>query len=62
MNKNILKNIFGTLAGAVAGFLYYYYIGCNNGSCAIKSNPYLMTIMGAIMGYLLFDLVKIKSS
>ncbi|GAB4287941.1 MAG: hypothetical protein Kow0098_05160 [Ignavibacteriaceae bacterium] len=36
--------------GAFAGFLYYYYIGCNSGSCAITSNPWLSTFYGAALG------------
>ncbi len=44
--------VFG-LIGAVAGFAYYYFIGCTNGQCLISSNPYISTGYGAGMGILL---------
>ena len=28
-----------TLAGGVGGWLYYRYLGCAAGACAITSNP-----------------------
>ncbi len=40
----------GLGVGAVLGFLYYYYIGCASGSCAITSNPYISTAYGAMIG------------
>lgn len=36
--------------GAMAGYAYYYYIGCMNGRCLIQSNPYLSTLYGAMLG------------
>ena len=39
--------------GGAAGFAYYYFVGCNSGSCAITSNPYISTTYGMIMGLLL---------
>ncbi len=60
MNLNLVKNIVGLLIGAVGGYLYYYYVGCKSGSCAIKSNPFAMLAWGAGVGYLIFDLFKIK--
>ena len=43
----------GVLAGGIAGFLYYYFIGCANGSCIISSRPLNSALYGAIMGGLL---------
>ncbi len=40
-------------AGALAGYAYYYYIGCVNGTCAITSNPYISTAYGAVIALLL---------
>lgn len=57
----IRKNIFiiaGVLIGAVAGFLYYYFIGCQSGSCAITSRPVNSTVYGAVMGGLLMSFFK----
>ncbi len=50
--------IAGIILGAVAGYLYYYYIGCRSGSCPINSNPYISTVWGALIGYLLGDIFK----
>lgn len=44
-----------TLAGAAGGYLYYALIGCNTGSCAITSNPYMSIAWGGLLGYLLPD-------
>jgi hypothetical protein len=57
LKKNILT-IIGVPLGALAGFLYWKFVGCNSGSCAITSNPYNSTIYGATMGGLLFSIFK----
>ena len=49
--------ILTTLAGLVAGFLYWKFIGCLSGTCRIKSVWYLSTIYGGIIGYLAGDIV-----
>lgn len=54
-NKN---TIIGILSGAVLGFLYYYYIGCANGTCAITSKPLNSSVYGAIMGGLFVNIFK----
>lgn len=46
------------LAGAVGGYLYYYYVGCASGSCAITSSPVNSTLYGAMMGGLLVNTFK----
>jgi hypothetical protein len=48
-----LKRTLFVLAGAGAGFAYYYYIGCVTGTCPITSNPYISTAYGAAIGALL---------
>jgi len=45
-----------SILGAMGGFLYWKFIGCTNGTCAIKSVWYLSTIWGAAFGYLVGDL------
>ncbi|MBC7615589.1 MAG: hypothetical protein H7202_05935 [Pedobacter sp.] len=52
--KNYLRNkilmIIGLLIGGSVGYIYWKFIGCNTGTCAITSNPINSTIYGALMG------------
>ena len=49
--KSILVVLGITLAGAFAGFGYYYFIGCNAGNtCPITSNPFSSIGYGALLG------------
>ncbi len=50
--RKYMPEIIGTLAGAAGGFLYWKYVGCLSGTCAIKSNWYLMIPWAAVLGYL----------
>jgi phage shock protein E len=57
--------IIGVALGALAGYLYYYYVGCASGTCAITSKPINSTLYGAMMGGLLlssFDKEKTSNS
>ena len=47
-----MKYMLGVLIGGLLGFLYYKFVGCSSGSCAITSNPYITTLYGAIIGLL----------
>lgn len=58
----ILLWVLGALIGAAGGYLYYVKIGCNSGSCPITSNPWISTLWGAVMGYLLADLIPVKKN
>ncbi|HSD62635.1 MAG TPA: DUF6132 family protein [Ignavibacteriaceae bacterium] len=52
-SKTVLRlglRILPVLLGAAGGFLYYNYVGCVTGSCAITSNPWLSTAYGALIG------------
>jgi|WetSurMetagenome_2_1015567.scaffolds.fasta_scaffold96169_3 hypothetical protein len=52
MKNPIAKKVLWVLGGAVAGFAWYYYVGCATGTCPISSNPYISTGYGALMGFL----------
>lgn len=57
----ILKHkiaLIGMVVGALAGYLYYYFIGCTSGSCAITSQPMNSSLYGALMGGMLFATLK----
>ena len=61
MEKFIKRNlitILGVLVGALGGYLYWRFVGCDSGTCAITSSPLNSTIYGAIMGGLVFSLFK----
>lgn len=46
------KPIVSVCIGGLLGFLYYFFVGCTSGTCAITSSPYNSIIMGAILGLL----------
>lgn len=50
--------ILGILVGALGGYLYYYFVGCASGSCAITSSPVNSTLYGSLMGGLLSNSFK----
>ena len=49
--------IIGALLGGLSGYLYYHFIGCSSGTCAITSKPINSTLYGAIVGGLLFSYI-----
>ncbi|HRH64952.1 MAG TPA: DUF6132 family protein [Bacteroidia bacterium] len=42
--------LVGILIGAIAGYMYWNYVGCVNGTCMITSVWYRSTLYGALMG------------
>ena len=52
-NINWKKMAIYGFIGLVAGYAYYYFIGCNSGTCAITSNPYISSGYGLGTGLLL---------
>ena len=52
MNKPGWKIVAWIAVGGIAGFGWYYYIGCATGTCPISSNPYISTGYGALIGAL----------
>ena len=57
IQKNKLS-LVGVAVGALGGFLYWNYVGCASGTCMITSKPINSTLYGALMGYLLFGILK----
>jgi hypothetical protein len=64
--KIIMKNwtinnrlyFIGAALGAIAGFLYWKYVGCLTGTCSITSNPVNSTLYFALLGSVLFGAFK----
>ncbi|WP_304197492.1 DUF6132 family protein [Flavobacterium alvei] len=59
--KALIITGIGVVIGALAGYLYYFYVGCSSGTCAITSKPLNSSLYGAVMGGLLFNMF-VKSS
>ncbi len=61
IDKNMLiKKVLPVLGGALLGYAYYYFIGCNSGTCPITSNPYISTFYGALIAFILVFPTKKK--
>lgn len=57
MKQWVHKNrmiFIGLLSGALTGYLYWSWVGCDSGTCAITSDPLVSSIYFSIMGGLLF--------
>lgn len=50
LNKMTYRILLGSAIGAIAGLLYWEFIGCNGGSCPLTSNPYKTVILFTVMG------------
>jgi hypothetical protein len=55
---NHKMTILGIILGAIGGYAYYHFVGCESGTCAITSKPLNSTLYGAMMGGLLFNSIK----
>ncbi len=49
----IVRVIVGATVGGILGFALYRFVGCSSGACPITSNPWVSTILGAVVGALL---------
>jgi Family of unknown function (DUF6132) len=65
--QTVIKNwkwyVPGLILGAIAGYMYYYFWGCD-GTCAITSSPWrsmmYMSVMGVLINSMLNPKVKEK--
>jgi hypothetical protein len=57
IKKNILTLVF-TIIGGLGGFLYWKYVGCQSGTCPIKSVWYWSTLYGALIGGLVGSIIN----
>lgn len=51
--KRHWPTLLGAALGALGGYLYWYFVGCADGTCPITSSPLNSTLWGAVMGGLL---------
>lgn len=56
-----LRMIIGLVLGSISGFMIYKFIGCNSGTCAITSSPWISTLYGMFAGGILFYKGKEKN-
>ena len=52
--------IITTIVGAIIGWLYWNFIGCDSGTCSITSVWYRITAYGAILGWFVGDYANEK--
>ena len=60
--KNIVikykLELIGVVLGSIAGWCYWYFVGCASGTCAITSSPVNSSLYGAMMGGILGSMLK----
>jgi len=59
--KNNLSYLIGGIVGGIGGYLYWYFVGCNTGTCPITSSPTMSVLWGALFGALLFSIIIPKN-
>lgn len=52
--KRWFRIAVGVTLGGVAGFSYWYFVGCQSGTCPLTSNPAVTTVYGAVVGLVAF--------
>jgi len=49
------KPALSIIVGGIAGFLYYHFVGCSSGQCALTGSPISSTLFGAFFGYFIVN-------
>jgi hypothetical protein len=49
------KPAIAIVIGGLAGFAYYYFVGCKSGTCAITGSPYLSILFGSFFGFFIVN-------
>ena len=58
MKDYFFKHKFGVLLiipGIIAGFFYWKYVGCMNGTCPLTSTWHSTVFFGGLIGYFIGD-------
>jgi hypothetical protein len=53
--KRWFRISFGVALGGIAGFSYWYFVGCQSGTCPLTSSPTITTVYGAVVGLVAFN-------
>jgi len=57
LNSNRLYFI-GAIAGGMAGFLYWKWVGCSSGTCSITASPINSTLYFSLMGAVVLGMLS----
>ena len=49
----LLRTVFSVALGGGLGFAFHRFVGCRSGACPIWASPYISTVYGAVLGFLL---------
>ncbi len=49
--------VAGALLGAAVGFTYWYFVGCDSGTCLITGQPVNSTLYGGTLGALILGML-----
>lgn len=44
------RAVIGGVIGALVGFGVYRFVGCKTGACPLSGNPWIATILWALIG------------
>jgi hypothetical protein len=47
-----MRMLLAVVVGAVAGYAWHRFVGCETGACPLTANPWTSTGYGALMGFL----------
>ena len=56
------KPFLGIQIGGLVGFLFFHFVGCKSGSCAITSNPVSSILMGSFLGFFITSSPCLRST
>jgi hypothetical protein len=48
-----MKALIGILIGGIIGFAVGYFGKCSSGACPLTSNPFISTLIGALIGFMI---------